>query len=145
MAGGRPTKYKSEFCDAVIECGKQGFSKTEMAVSLGIAYSSFDLWSNEIPEFSDAVKEARRQSQAWWEAGGRKGTFGEIEGYNSTSYIFQMKNRFRDDWNDTQRVVGSEPDGSHKLKMDADAGFKTLAGLLGCIKPGAASGPDEEG
>lgn len=104
MPAGRPTKYKPEFCDIVIECGREGMGKAEMAARLEIAYSNFDIWQHEHPEFQDAVKEAVRQSQAWWERQGRLATFGSIPGFNATSYIFQMKNRFKEDWREKQDV-----------------------------------------
>lgn len=102
--GGRPTKYRPEFCQQVIECGEQGMSLAEMASELDIHYTTFLAWQDEIPEFSNAVKEARRKSQSWWERQGRIATFGGVEGFNATSYIFQMKNRFREDWNDRREL-----------------------------------------
>jgi len=108
---GRPTKYTPEMCDTVIECGKRGMGKCEMAVELDIAYDTFDRWQNENKEFSDAVKAAMRQCQAWWERKGREATFGEVDNFNATSYIFQMKNRFRADWNDTVKNEHTGPDG----------------------------------
>ena len=104
MPAGRPSKYQPEFCEIVISFGKDGMGKAEMASMLSVAYSTFDLWTQEHPEFSEAVKEAQRQSQAWWERKGREATFGEVPGFNATSYIFQMKNRFKDDWRDKQDV-----------------------------------------
>ena len=118
---GRPTKYKPEMCKQVIEFGKQGMSKCEMAVSLDIAYSNFDRWQNEIPEFQEAIKEAMRHSQAWWERQGRMATFGGIDGFNATSYIFNMKNRFRDEWNDTVKTEVTGKDGEaikHETTLD---------------------------
>lgn len=109
---GRPTKYEPEMCDAVIEYGKQGMSKCEMAAELDIAYSNFDRWQNEIPEFQEAIKDAMKRSQAWWERNGRKATFGDVDGFNATSYIFNMKNRFRDDWHDTVKNEHSGPEGA---------------------------------
>jgi len=109
---GRPTKYEPKMCEVVIECGKQGMSKCEMALELDIAYDTFDRWQNEITEFSEAVKEAMRYSQAWWERNGRMATFGAIDGFNATSYIFNMKNRFRADWNDTVKNEHSGPAGA---------------------------------
>ena len=100
MSGGRPSKYDPSFCDTVLKAAEQGASKAEMALDLGIAYSTFDVWQNTIPEFSDAVKAAERISQGWWEKQGRLATFGACDRYNATSYIFQMKNRFREDWRD---------------------------------------------
>jgi len=108
---GRPTKYEPKMCEIVINCGKEGMSKCEMALELNIAYSNFDRWQNEIPEFQEAIKEAMKHSQAWWERNGRMATFGGIDGFNATSYIFNMKNRFRDDWNDTVKNEHSGPEG----------------------------------
>ncbi len=102
MAMGRPTKYDPAFCDRVIECGKEGMGKCEMACELGICYNSFETYQAEYPDFLKAVKDAMRHSQAWWEKNGRVATFGGIDGFNATSYIFNMKNRFSDDWRDKQ-------------------------------------------
>lgn len=100
---GRPSKYQSEFCDRIIEMAQSGASKHEMALELGIVPSTFDMWQNENEEFSKAVKEAERISQGWWEREGRKATFGGCQGFNATTYIFNMKNRFKDDWKDMTR------------------------------------------
>ena len=106
---GRPTKYDPAMCARVIECGAEGMGKCEMAEELGIHYETFEAYQDTHPEFSEAVKAALRKSQAWWEKQGRLATFGAVEGYNATSYIFQMKNRFKQDWADRQ-LHGSDPD-----------------------------------
>lgn len=121
MPGGRPTKYKPEFCDKVIELAKVGASKAEMALELDIAYSTFDVWQNDIPEFSDAVKRAERISQGWWEREGRIATFGGKDGFNATSYIFQMKNRFSEDWRDKRET-------EHSGRMTLGAALDELDG-----------------
>lgn len=100
MPAGRPSKYDPAFCDKVISLGREGAGKCEMAAELGITYNSFETYQDQHPEFLQAVKEALRISQAWWEKQGRKATFGDIPGFNATSYIFNMKNRFKDDWRD---------------------------------------------
>ena len=102
MAGGRPTKYDPAMCERVIELGKTGASKHEMALELDISMSTFDVWQNENKEFSEAVRRSMEISQGWWEKQGRVATFGGIDGFNSNSYTFQMKNRFKDDWRDKQ-------------------------------------------
>lgn len=109
MTVGRPSKYDPAMCDVVIECGRQGMSKAEMAAELDVAYSTFDLWTNTHPAFSEAVKDAVRLSQAWWEKQGRVATFGGCDGFNATAYIFNMKNRFRDDWAD-RHMHSNDPD-----------------------------------
>lgn len=98
---GRPSKYDPEvMLPKIIEIGKVGGSKVEMAVEIGISRETFNQWEKDFPEFSDTTRKAILLSQAWWEKNGRLGTFGGIEGYNANSYSFQMKNRFRDDWRD---------------------------------------------
>lgn len=111
MVAGRPTKYKPEFCDMVIEMGKTGASKAEMALDLDIAWSTFQLWQEVHEEFSAAVKEAERLSQGWWEKNGRIATFGGVSGFNPTSYIFNMKNRFKHEWRDKFEQEHSGKDG----------------------------------
>lgn len=98
MTAGRPSKYDPAMCERVIELARTGASKAEMALELGIVYSTFDVWQNDNPDFSEAVREAEKISQGWWEKQGRLATFGGCEGFNATSFIFNMKNRFKDDW-----------------------------------------------
>jgi len=97
---GRPTDYDPAFCDKVIELGKAGASKAEMAAELGVVRQTLDNWCEQHREFLDSVKQAVSWSQAWWEKNGRIATFGGTEGFNATSFIFNMKNRFPADWKD---------------------------------------------
>lgn len=107
MTIGRPTKYDPAFCDQIIELGREGASKAEMALRLGINRSTFTEWEANRADFSAAVKEAETLSQGWWEMKGRQATFGGIDGFNATSYIFQMKNRFSSDWRDKRETEHS--------------------------------------
>lgn len=102
MPAGRPTTYDPAYCDKVIELGGMGASKHEMALEIGCAYSTFQLWQTEHPEFSAAVKMAADGAQGWWERNGRLRTFAAGPDFNATSFIFNMKNRFPDDWRDKQ-------------------------------------------
>lgn len=111
MPAGRPTKYDPAMCEAVIECGGQGMTLAEMAHELGISRDTLNEWRDSRPEFSAAVKDGLGAAQAWWEKQGRIATFGGIEGYNATSYIFQMKNRFSEDWRDKQDRELTGPNG----------------------------------
>lgn len=97
---GRPSKYDPAFCERVIELGKEGKTLAEMAADLEIDRDTMKVWRADNPEFSAAVKTGIDLAQAWWENNGRIATFGGFDGFNATSYIFQMKNRFKDDWRD---------------------------------------------
>ncbi len=120
---GRPTKYTPAMCDQIKDLARTGASKAEMALDLGIAMSTFDLWQNNNPEFSEAVKEAEGISRGWWERQGRVATFGGVDGFNATSYIFQMKNRFSEHWRDKKETEhsGSMTLGSALDTLDDDA------------------------
>lgn len=112
MAGGRPTKYDPVFCERVIEAGAEGKTLAEMADDLDIDRSTLNDWREQHPEFSRAVKRGLEKAQAWWEKNGRLATFGGFDGFNATSYIFQMKNRFSEEWKDRKDIDHSSSDGS---------------------------------
>lgn len=116
MAGGRPTKYKEEYCDLIIEFMKDGSSKTQFCAEVGICYDTLLDWQEANPEFSEAVKKADTACQAWWERKGTKAVFGEIEGFNATSYIFNMKNRFPQHYADRKELDHVSSDGSMSQK-----------------------------
>ena len=101
---GRPSKYDPAFCDTIIRCGTEGMTLAEMADALDVDRATIADWREHKPEFSRAVNLGLQKAQAWWERQGRIATFGGCDGYNATSYIFQMKNRFREDWRDKQDV-----------------------------------------
>jgi len=105
---GRPTKYRMEMCEQVIEAGRQGKTVAGMAAEIGITRETFNQWRRNKPEFSDAVKEGLDLAQAWWEDRGQEAVFGKVPGFNATAYIFNMKNRFKEDWRDTQDLTSSD-------------------------------------
>ncbi|MFC0282414.1 hypothetical protein ACFFJB_14740 [Camelimonas abortus] len=109
--GGRPTEYRPEYCERVIQLGREGASKAEMAHALGVSRNTLDNWAEANPEFLSAVKEAVSLAQGWWESEGRKATFGLVPGFNATAFIFNMKNRFPDDWREKTQQEISGPNG----------------------------------
>ncbi|MGD9724506.1 MAG: helix-turn-helix domain-containing protein [Pirellulales bacterium] len=115
---GRPTKYKPEFCDAVIELGEQGKSRTQIARSLGVVRQTLTDWEASHPDFSDAMSIAEEYAQAWWEDRGQEGILLGKQ-FNGFVYSFQMKNRFRKEY-------------AEKLDLKHEAGdsFKALWAAL---------------
>lgn len=107
MPGGAPTKYTPEFCQRVIAMGKEGMSKAEMALELDVPRSCFAQYEIDYPEFSEAVKTAVGFSQGWWEKNGRIATFGGHSGFNANAYSLNMRNRFKEDWQDKQHTEHS--------------------------------------
>jgi hypothetical protein len=96
--GGRPSKYEPDMCGKVVERGKDGKSKAQIAASLGVCRQTLDNWITDNPDFAAAMKTAQDLALAWWEDKGQDGL--SAERFNATAFIFQMKNRFRDDYRD---------------------------------------------
>ncbi len=105
---GRPSKYRPEYCERVIELGKEGASVVEMAVEIGVARSTLEgEWPLNHPEFSEALAHARECSQMWWEKAGR---IGMIENnINSSIWSRSMAARFPNDWRE-KTLIGSDPE-----------------------------------
>lgn len=107
MITGRPSKYDPEMCAVVEAAGADGKTLAGMADQLDIDRETLNAWREAHPDFSRAVKRGLEKAQAWWEEQGRVATFGGVDGFNATSYIFQMKNRFREEWSDTHKTEHS--------------------------------------
>lgn len=136
----RPTDYREEFCGRVIELGRKGKSKAQIAAALDVSRQTLDAWTKAHPEFLDAINAARDLAQAWWEDQGQTGLYAER--FNATAFIFQMKNRFRDDYADATAVKHSGAIGTFDASKHTDAELAALASVLGAS---AAGGRDAEG
>jgi len=115
---GRPSKYDPSMLEEMRKVAIDGASKAEMALTIGISRETFNNWEHSNPIFRDAVKECELLSQIWWERHGRKGMTGENPDFNSTAFIFQVKNRFRGDYMDTSRTEVTGKDGG-ALQIEA--------------------------
>lgn len=112
MAGGRPSDYKPEYCDMVIEHMSEGASLTSFAASIRCARSTINVWMEAHPEFSESVKIAKACCAQWWEQVGRKNA---VEGSgNATLVIFGLKNMGAEDWRDKQEI--DHTSGGEKLQ-----------------------------
>lgn len=134
--GGAPTKYRKEHCQTVIDLMKEGASKAEVCLELECSFQTLLNWQEIHPEFFEAVKKGLHFSKGKWEQIGRKAAFGEVDGFNAVSWIFNMKNRFgrMDDfgekWSDKTEV-----DNSHSFdKMDDPELDRKILELQNAIK-----------
>jgi len=105
---GRPLSYKPEYCERVIELGKQGKSYSQMAIACGTVRGTLDYWNKEIPEFSAALALAREHSQNWWEEAGQTGL--DNRNFNAQLWLKNISSRFRDDYAERRvnEVVGKD-------------------------------------
>ena len=102
MAGGRPTKYRPEYCQEAIEYMAEGYSVTAFAGHIGVARSTVFKWAEENPEFSDALKTAQAMAAMWWEDTLRQ--VAKTGEGNASAAIFGVKNRSGEEWRDKQEI-----------------------------------------
>lgn len=92
--GGRPTKYRGEYCQELIEhMGNQGLSYESFAGVIGVSIQTLYEWEAKHKRFFEAKQEAFAKNRVWWERVGAAGMAGKIPGFNSTVWVFSMKNR----------------------------------------------------
>ena len=104
MAGGRPSTYKQEYCEQVVELGKQGKSQVQIAVALQVSRSTMQSWADQHLEFSAALMRAKECEQDWWENAGQTGL--TADKFNATVWSKSMQARFRDDYTERREVAG---------------------------------------
>lgn len=65
---GRPSSYRAEFCQRIVELMSEGRSLDGCAAILGVNPDSLYLWQKLHPEFSESVKMGRSAATAFWES-----------------------------------------------------------------------------
>lgn len=100
---GRPTDYDPAFCERVVALGSEGKSKAQIAAELGVVRQTLYAWAETYREFSDALNRAKELELAWWENEGQAG-LRMGKDFNAAAFIFQMKNRFKEDYRDKQEL-----------------------------------------
>ena len=94
-SGGRPTDYKEEYCDLIVDFMKNGSSYVEFAAHIGVCRDTIYEWAKKHSEFSDAKKRALAASQSWWEKQARLYMVTSKEDkFSAPTWIFNMKARF---------------------------------------------------
>ena len=112
MTAGRPTKYKSEYCELLIQHMAEGMSYEAFAGHPDVAVSKQTIydWEKEHPDFLDAKKKGFQLCQYAWEQAGAIRALKDKD-FSWVGWYMNMKNRFR--WRDkveTSRDPESSPD-----------------------------------
>src|SRR5574343_894948 len=121
MAGGRPTIYESWMAEKALELLSVGKILTYFAAKIGVSRETVYAWKDENEEFSYSVKKGLALSQAYWEDIMEQAATGANPDASPATLIFNMKNRFREDWPDTQAVKQQLSGGvmvGHKSEKD---------------------------
>jgi transposase len=100
--GGRPSKYKPEMCEKLLDLMAEGKTDTQTCAMLDISHDSLARYRRQHPELAEAYNKGKLLQQAAWEALGMQIVTGQIKGANATVYIFLMSNLFKTHY--TQRA-----------------------------------------
>lgn len=108
---GRPTKYRPEMCDLVIEAGREGCAVAEMASRCDVCIDTIYEWAKVHPEFSDALTRAQNEAEAWWARHVRAGLGKPPAEFQGPANLKYMGIRFTERWADRSKVELSGPAG----------------------------------
>jgi len=110
---GRPSKYKPEFCELLIEHMSKGLSFESFSAIAEVNQDTLHEWVKVHEEFSESKKMAFANCQLFWEKLGVENILNVSESsgrgddayhksstLNASIWIFNMKNRFK--WRDKQ-------------------------------------------
>ena len=106
---GRPSLYKLEYCERVIELGRIGYTKAMIARDLDVARNTLDNWADENPEFLSALTRARDLALAFMEEKGLGGL--DMAGFNASLYAKLMSCMFPGDYSEQRKVEVTGKDG----------------------------------
>jgi hypothetical protein len=96
--GGRPSEYRQEYCEAVIEHMSKGKSLMAFAGSIRVATDTVYEWIKRHAEFSDAVSRARSARVDWLETK----LLASRKGAETTAAIFALRNAAPTEWRDVK-------------------------------------------
>lgn len=106
MKLGRPTKYHKKYCEIALDLLSQGYSKEALAGELGISRQCLYEWIAKYQDFGDTVAIGETRGQYIWETFGMQAAQGKISKFNTSVWMFVMKNRFG--WTDKQDVTSHQ-------------------------------------
>ena len=110
--GGRPSKYKEEYCDQVIAIAEEGLSLTAFAGKIRVSRSRINAWMEQFPEFGEAVEIHKAVRMAYLETTLLKGESSP----KVTACIFALKNA-SDEW---REKVDHAHSGAVSVKISGD-------------------------
>jgi hypothetical protein len=97
--GGRPTKYKREYCQQMVDFCAQGYSITAFAGHIGVSRDCLSDWGAANPEFFLAIKKSKSIAAAKFEKIALRQLEGELTSGQALT-IFMLKNYAPNDFKD---------------------------------------------
>lgn len=100
---GRPTKYRPEYAQMLIEHMSKGFSFKSFGAIVTTDARTLDDWCNRYPDFLLAKNYSKLKERYYWEQLHHKIT--ETNVGNMTGVIWAMKNKFHEDYKERRDDV----------------------------------------
>lgn len=123
---GRPSLYKSEYCDQIVDYCKNGASFVEFAAFIGVSKQTLLNWREEHQDFFDAYMRAGTLAQAWFEKAARENL--SSKEFNGNLWAKYMGARFRDEYGDK---IGLEHTGKDGGAIKTVNVIELVAGVVG--------------
>lgn len=118
---GRPSEYRPEYCELVIDKMSEGLSLTAFAGFIRVSRDTVYEWIKRHPAFSDAVSRANPARVLALEAK----LLRSRKGAETTAAIFALRNACPDEWRDIRNVEHSH---HHSVETLTDAQLYAIAG-----------------
>lgn len=110
---GRPTDYKPEYCEMLIEHMSEGYSFKSFGGIVSVVEDTLNEWVKVHKEFSVSKNIGNLKSMVFWEQVGRRGMMNDIPFFNDRIWRLNMINRFRADW-----IDGTKNENNDKVKTE---------------------------
>jgi hypothetical protein len=117
---GRPTQYRPEYCQLVIERMGQGVSLTAFAGSIGVSKNAVYEWIRAHAAFGDAVSRARPARVLWLETK----LLRSQDGVETKATIWALRNAAPEEW---RNVKHREHQHLHAIRQLTDAELHRIA------------------
>lgn len=124
---GRPTKYFPEYAQMLIDHMAIGYTYETFASTVTVSVKTLYNWELQHEEFLLAKEIGMAKGQYFWEGLGIMGASGNIPSFNTSVWIFMMKNRFGWRDNPEDNKDAKQMDWSQKLSVAMSEFDKAVA------------------
>jgi hypothetical protein len=134
MPVGRPTDYDPKYCELVIEMGRQGKSKAQIAATIGVTRKTMWTWCSVHEEFLNAIEYAEELALQWWEDIAQDHLKQTKDGVtlNTSLWSRSMAARFPKDYTDrTKHEITGKDEGPVQVDMVMDVAQSLIDELTG--------------
>lgn len=94
----KPSLFRFKYCDMLEEHMAKGLSYVTFGAVIGVTPRTLYNWENEFPAWADAKERALNRCRLFWEQMGIAGAAGKIRGFQVGAWIYNVRCRFRDEW-----------------------------------------------